>query len=94
MPAGNFPLFAPPESRRLASRLAREAPRARCDTGHGRKAQPDRALCRAEVGGINYLVKIVTNGIFSSVGVKSNKKKIKRYKKESESRKLPVPDIE
>lgn len=38
---------------------------------------------------INYLVKITLSGVTSSVGVKSNKKQIKKYSKEIKSRDLP-----
>ena len=38
---------------------------------------------------INYLIKITMNGIYSSIGVKSNKKMIRHYKKELEKRNLP-----
>jgi hypothetical protein len=38
---------------------------------------------------INYLVKITLSGVTSSVGVKSNKKQIKKYNKEIKSRDLP-----
>jgi hypothetical protein len=39
---------------------------------------------------INYLVKIAMSGIASSVGVKGNKKLIRKYKREIRSRNLPV----
>jgi len=38
---------------------------------------------------INYLVKIVVSGITSSVGVKNNKRQLKKYKKTIEARDLP-----
>jgi hypothetical protein len=41
-----------------------------------------------EKSAINYLVKITTNGISSSVGIKNNKKALRRYKKELKKRNL------
>lgn len=43
---------------------------------------------------INYLIKIAMSGMASSVGVKSNKKMIRKYKKELEERNLPPIDLE
>jgi hypothetical protein len=43
---------------------------------------------------INYLIKIALSGMASSVGVKSNKKMMRKYKKELEERKLPPVDFE
>ncbi len=43
---------------------------------------------------INYLVKIAMSGMASSVGAKSNKKMMRRYKKELEKRNLPPIDFE
>jgi hypothetical protein len=43
---------------------------------------------------INYLIKIALSGMSSSVGAKSNKKMIRKYKKELEQRKLPPIDLE
>jgi len=43
---------------------------------------------------INYLIKIAMSGMMSSVGVKSNKKMIRKYKKELEKRNLPPIDLE
>ncbi|MET0392240.1 MAG: hypothetical protein ABW019_03825 [Chitinophagaceae bacterium] len=39
---------------------------------------------------INYLVKIALSGVTSSVGVKRNKKQVRRYRKEIRSRNLPL----
>ena len=38
---------------------------------------------------INYLVKIAMSGFASSVGVKNNKKKIRKHKKDLEKKQLP-----
>ncbi len=38
---------------------------------------------------INYLVKITMNGVVSSIGLKKNKKQVKRYKEENKRMKLP-----
>lgn len=43
---------------------------------------------------INYLIKIALSGMASSVGAKSNKKMIRKYKQELEKRKLPAIDME
>lgn len=43
---------------------------------------------------INYLIKIALSGMASSVGAKSNKKMIRRYKNELEKRGLPPIDFE
>lgn len=43
---------------------------------------------------INYLIKIALSGMASSAGVKSNKKMIRRYKKELEKRNLPPIDFD
>jgi hypothetical protein len=42
---------------------------------------------------INYLVRIAMSGVTSSIGVKSNRKMIRRYKKELEERQLPDIDL-
>jgi hypothetical protein len=43
---------------------------------------------------INYLIKIAMSGMASSAGVKSNRKMLRRYKKELEKRNLPPIDFE
>jgi hypothetical protein len=43
---------------------------------------------------INYLVKIAMSGMASSVGAKSNKKMVRRYKKELDKRNLPPIDFD
>ena len=43
---------------------------------------------------INYLIKIAMSGMTSSVGAKSNRKMLRRYKKELEKRNLPPIDYE
>ena len=43
---------------------------------------------------INYLIKIAMSGMASSVGAKSNKKMLRRYKKELEKRNLPPIDFD
>lgn len=43
---------------------------------------------------INYLIKIALSGMASSVGVKSNKKMLRKYREELEKRKLPPIDLE
>ena len=43
---------------------------------------------------INYLIKIAMSGMASSAGVKSNRKMLRRYKKELEKRSLPPIDFE
>ncbi len=43
---------------------------------------------------INYLIKIAFSGMASSVGVKSNKKMMRKYKNELEKRNLPPIDFE
>ncbi|MEO6612276.1 MAG: hypothetical protein ABIT05_06045 [Chitinophagaceae bacterium] len=43
---------------------------------------------------INYLIKIAMSGISSSIGVKGNKKMIRKYKKELDERKLPPIDFD
>lgn len=43
---------------------------------------------------VNYLVKIATSGMASSVGAKSNKKMVRRYKKELQERNLPPIDFD
>ncbi len=43
---------------------------------------------------INYLIKIAMSGMASSAGLKSNKKMIRRYKKELEKRNLPPIDFD
>lgn len=43
---------------------------------------------------INYLIKIAFSGMTSSAGAKSNKKMMRRYKKELEKRSLPPIDFE
>ena len=43
---------------------------------------------------INYLIKIAMSGMASSIGVKSNKKMLRRYKKELEKRNLPPIDFD
>ncbi len=43
---------------------------------------------------INYLIKIAMSGISSSVGIKGNKKMIRKYKKELEQRNLPPIDFD
>ena len=43
---------------------------------------------------INYLIKIAMSGMASSVGVKSNKKMMRKYRKELEQRNLPPIDLE
>jgi hypothetical protein len=43
---------------------------------------------------INYLIKIAMSGMASSAGIKSNKKMLRRYKKELEKRNLPSIDFE
>lgn len=43
---------------------------------------------------INYLIKIAMSGMASSVGARSNKKMIRKYKKELEKRSLPPIDFE
>jgi hypothetical protein len=43
---------------------------------------------------INYLIKIAMSGMASSVGAKSNKKMLRKYKRELERRNLPPIDLE
>jgi hypothetical protein len=43
---------------------------------------------------INYLVKIAMSGMASSVGAKSNKKMVRRYRKELDKRNLPPIDFD
>ncbi len=43
---------------------------------------------------INYLIKIALSGMSSSVGIKKNKKLIRKYKRELEKRNLPPIDFE
>ena len=43
---------------------------------------------------INYLIKIALSGMTSSIGVKSNKSMLRKYKKELERRSLPPIDFE
>ena len=43
---------------------------------------------------VNYLIKIALSGMASSVGAKSNKKMMRRYKQEREKRNLPPIDFE
>lgn len=43
---------------------------------------------------INYLIKIAMSGVASSVGVKGNKKMMRKYRKELEERKLPPIDFD
>ena len=43
---------------------------------------------------LNYLIKIAMSGVTSSIGVKSNKKLIRQYKKELEKRNLPPIDYD
>ena len=43
---------------------------------------------------INYLIKIAMSGMASSVGIKSNKKMMRKYRKELEQRNLPLIDLE
>ncbi|MEO7922633.1 MAG: hypothetical protein ABIR30_03085 [Chitinophagaceae bacterium] len=43
---------------------------------------------------INYLIKIAMSGIASSIGVKGNKKMMRKYRKELEERRLPPIDFD
>ena len=51
-------------------------------------------LRQRDKSAINYLIKIAMSGMASSVGVKSNKKMMRKYRKELEQRNLPPIDLE